>query len=109
MGLFGLFLQVGILWFLITFYSRSTNSKSTLRETWIVVLGMLSIGFIARLTLSSVLGGFVEIIPIIALYFLVDKVCELSRSATIKICVCYIVISVLIGIATYVLSIPVSA
>ncbi|BDS07451.1 hypothetical protein NT6N_24910 [Oceaniferula spumae] len=109
MGIFGILVQVGILWFLITFYSRSTNSSATLSETWIVVLSMLAIGFVARLLLSGILGPFVGILPIIALYFLIDKVCGLPQRATIKICVYYVLIVILIGVANAILMIPVDA
>lgn len=107
MYVFNLFLQVGILWFLVTLYSRSSNSSSTLRETWIVVLGVLCVGFVARLALGWLLGPFVGLINIAALYLLVDKVCGLSQKATMKICVWYIVSLFILGILGRILTIPV--
>ena len=107
MSIINIFLQVGVLWFLITFYSRSTNSSSTLRETWIVVIGMLIVGLFSRLLLGGILGPFTGILSLIALYFLVDKICGLSRKITIKICVFYVVIMILFGIVGRILAMPV--
>ena len=108
MGIFNLFLQVGILWFLITLYSRSTNSASSLRETWIVVIGVMIVGLVARWILGGILGPFVGLISIVALYYLVDKVCGLSQKATKKICIWYVVSLFILGILRYILSIPVN-
>jgi hypothetical protein len=107
MYVINLFLQVGVLWFLITFYSRSTNSSSTLRETWIVIIGMIIVGFFSRLLLGGLLGPFTGILSLIALYFLVEKICDLSRKSTIKICVFYVVIMILFGIVGSILAMPV--
>jgi len=109
MGISNLFLQVGILWFLITLYSRSTNSASSLRETWIVVIGVMIVGLLARLILGGILGPFVGLINIVALYYLIDKVCGLSREATRKICIWYVVSLIILSILGYILSIPVDS
>jgi hypothetical protein len=98
MQVIGLFLQVGILWFLITLFTRSTNANQSLNETWIVVFGMLIVGFVSRLLLSPFLGPFIVIIDVTALYLLVDKVCGTSRKTTIRICAWYFGISILIGL-----------
>lgn len=108
MFMFGLFLQVGILWFLITLYSGSTNSSSSLRETWIVLIGMAIVGIVSRLLLQDILGVFTGIISIVALYFLVDKVCGLARKNTIKICVWYFLISFFVSIVGRILATPVN-
>ena len=47
MNIIGTFISVGILWFLITLFTRSTNSTHTLNETWIVVIGMLFVKFLS--------------------------------------------------------------
>ena len=104
MPLFGIFLQVGILWFLITFFTRSTNSRTSLNETWIVIFGMMIVGLLSRYFLNALLGPFVFFVNVAALYFLVDKVCGASRSATIRICVWYFVISILISVILAVLT-----
>jgi hypothetical protein len=79
--LFGLFFQVGILWFLITLFTGSTDSSRSLRETWIVIIGMLIVGLLARFMLAALLGDLEILIDIVALlidiaalYVLVDKV-----------------------------------
>jgi len=98
MNIISLFLQVGILWFLITLFTRSTNSSQTLIETWIVVIGMLIIGGLTRFFLSGILGPFTIVIEAAALYFLVGKVCGASRKATLKICGWYFGLSLLTGL-----------
>ncbi|BCX47502.1 hypothetical protein HAHE_14100 [Haloferula helveola] len=98
MHIISTFLSVGILWFLITLFTRSTNASQSLTETWIVIIGMLIVGFISRLLLSGVLGPFTVIIDIAALYLLVDKVCGASRGVTIRICAWYFGLSFLISI-----------
>jgi hypothetical protein len=98
MQVIGLFLQVGILWFLITLFTQSTNANQSLNETWIVVFGMLIVGFVSRLFLSAFLGPFTVLVDVAALYLLVDKVCGTNRKTTIRICVWYFGISFLIGL-----------
>ena len=104
MHLFGLFFQVGILWFLITLFTGSTDSSQSLRETWIVIFGMLIVGLLTRFLLPGVLGYFAVLIDIVALYFLVDKVCGANRKITIRICAWYFGISFLIGLGSAVIS-----
>jgi uncharacterized membrane protein YuzA (DUF378 family) len=72
---------VGILWFLITLFTGSTDSSRSLRETWIVIIGMLIVGLLARFMLAALLGDLEILIDIVALlidiaalYVLVDKV-----------------------------------
>lgn len=98
MNVFGTFLQVGILWFLITLFTRSTSSSQSLTETWIVVIGMLIVSFLTRLLLGAILGPFTLLINIAALYILVDKVCGTSRKVTIRICAWYLGISFLLSL-----------
>ena len=104
MNTFGTFLSVGVLWFLITLFTGSTDSSQSLRETWIVVIGMLIVSLLSRLLLGAVLGPFTVVIDIIALYLLVDKVCGTSRKKTIKICAWYFGISFMIGLFSLLLS-----
>ncbi len=107
-AMFGIFIQVGVLWFLITLYSRSSSSSTALRETWIVVIGMLAVSLLCRFFLSNLLGPFVGLPSLIALYFLVDKVCGLSRAVTIKICVIYVAVMIFIGLVFGLLTMPVT-
>lgn len=104
MNVFGTFLQVGILWFLITLFTRSTSSSQSLTETWIVVIGMLIVSFLTSLLLGAILGPFTLLINIAALYILVDKVCGTSRKVTIRICAWYLGISFLFGLLFAVIS-----
>jgi len=89
-SLFSLFFQVGILWLLITLFTRSTSSSQSLRETWIVILGMMIFGFFSRWFLDDIFGPLTGLLNIAWLYFLIDKVCRQSRKVTLKICGWYL-------------------
>ena len=107
--MFSLVAHGALIWLLITLFSRSTNSTQTLRETWIVVIGMSAVRLVTFLLFGSFLGLLTFVIDVVVLYFLVDKVCELNRRVTIKICVWYTIIVFLIGVVSIILSIPVDA
>ena len=94
------FIQVGILWFLITLFTGATNSSQTLTHTWIIVIGMVLVSIITAVLLTIL--GLPELIglpvKVGALYLLVDKVCQCSQQVTLKICGWYLGISFLLGI-----------
>ncbi|WP_411846761.1 hypothetical protein AAFN60_04190 [Roseibacillus persicicus] len=94
----GTIINVSILWFLITLYTRSTNSAESLRETWIVVIGMAIVRLLSHLILGGILGPFTFFIELVALYFLTEKICETSRKVSLKICLWYFLISVFLGL-----------
>lgn len=98
MYVFGTFLSVGILWFLITLFTRSTSSSRSQTEAWIVVIGMLIVGILTRLLLGRILGPFTVVINIVALYLLVDKICGASQKVTLRICVWYFGLTFLINL-----------
>jgi hypothetical protein len=123
MYLFDLFLRVGILWFLITLFSRQTNASTSLTETWIVIAASLFVGILTRIGVVALLlyaapsnlgvgalvrylllGPLPVIIHIIVLYFLIDKVCGTTRKTTIKICGWYLGISILLGLVSLLLT-----
>ncbi len=107
MGIIGIFLQVGILWFLITYFTRQTNASASLPEAWIVIIGTLIVGMPTRVLLGSLLGPFTAVIEILALYFLIQKVCGTPRGTSMKICGWYLGVSLLISIGFRVLAVPV--
>lgn len=107
MYIFSFFIQVGVLWFLITLYSGSHNSSASLRETWIVIIGVAIVSMLSRMLLGGVIGPLAGLVSLAALYVLVDKVCGLSRRNTIKICVWYLAVMILVRIVGSVLSTPV--
>jgi hypothetical protein len=67
MNVIGIFLQVGILWLLITLFTSSTDSSQSLRETWIVVFGMMIVGILTRLLFGGTIGPFTTIIDMVVL------------------------------------------
>jgi len=93
-----LIIPAAILWFLITFFTRSTNASQTQTEALIVVSGMLVVRLVTRFFLAGFLGIFVVVVNIVVLYVLVDKVCGTSRAVTIRICAWYFGISILINL-----------
>ncbi len=100
-------MSVAILWFLITLFTRSTNSSQTLTETWIVMIGMLMVSLLTKFLLGGVLGIFTLVLNVVALYFLVDKVCGASRAATIRICAWYFGLTFIINFFLNMMSQPV--
>ncbi len=94
----GLYLRVGILWFLVMQFTGSANSAQSLRKTCIVVLGMMIVSFLTPWLLGGIIGTFTAIIDIAILYVLIDRVCGTTRKTTLKICGCYLGVLLLIGI-----------
>ena len=91
----GILINLGVLWFLITFFTGSTNSDQSLRETIIVIFGVGIVQMVCGLALP---GGFELLsIPVSlgALYFLVGWSCETDRRTTIKICAWYMLVALL--------------
>jgi hypothetical protein len=80
------FVQLGFLWFLISLFTESSNPGQSLRETWIVIFGTAIINVLGQLLLGSILGPFAGLIAVVALYFLVLKVCGTDRRSALNIC-----------------------
>ena len=98
MYLFNLAISIGILWFLITFFTGSTNSSHSFNLAWIVIFGMLIVGLITKILLSGIIGPFTAVVDIAALYILVDKVCGTPQKVTLKICAWYLGISIVLAL-----------
>jgi len=101
MWIIGFLIELGILWFIITLFTRSLDSQDSFRDTLVVLFGMI----IVRLVLG-VLPGFLQVdspltfpviyaISLVALYFLVRWSCDTERKTTLKICGWYIVASLI--------------
>ncbi len=88
-------ISASLLWLLLTLFSRSQNSSQNLTESWIVIFAMLIIDWVLRLTVAPFIGSFTALIHMVALYFVIAKVCDLDRGRTIRICVWYFLISFL--------------
>ncbi|MEY4482814.1 MAG: hypothetical protein RL693_266 [Verrucomicrobiota bacterium] len=94
-----IFIELGILWFLITLFTDSTNAEQSYRETSIVIFGVMTIGVFFKL----LLGDTPLVIPVqlAALYYLVDWSCGCDRRITWKICGWYLLTSLTIRVAIY--------
>jgi len=58
MSTFGTFLDLGILWFLITLFTGSIDSDRSFREARIVAFGVKIIGFVCHAVLDKAFGAF---------------------------------------------------
>jgi len=99
MSTFGTFLDLGILWFLITLFTGSIDSERSFREAWIVAFGVKIIGFVCHAILDKAWAPLSVVVELGVLYFLVERVCETERRATLKICGWYLAICLALGIA----------
>ncbi|MGC6426503.1 MAG: hypothetical protein ACON5H_05840 [Akkermansiaceae bacterium] len=84
---------------MITIFTGSTNSSQSLRETWIVLLGMLIASYLARFLFGGVLGPFAGLLSIAVLYFLIGKICGVRRKVALRICGWYLGILIFIHFA----------
>ena len=91
--MFGIVLHFAILWFLITLFTRQTNAAQSTREAKIVYIAMGFVWLVTRLLLWVLMGPLVIAIEAVALYLLVDKVCETPKRITMRICIWYIVLA----------------
>jgi hypothetical protein len=100
------FLDLGILWFLIVYFTGSIDADQSYRETLIVIVGVMIVGLVFRSLLGDSLRPLATPFQVVALYFLVDWSCSTDRRTTLKICGWYLVASVAMSIAFYFLTRP---
>ncbi len=98
----GTFLELGILWFLITLFTDSTNAEQSYRETSIVIFGVMTIGVFFKLLLPD--NPLVIPVQLAALYYLVDWSCGCDRKITLKICGWYLLTSLTVSVSVYYLT-----
>jgi hypothetical protein len=79
------FVPLGLLWVLIVIFTGSRDSEQSYREALICACGR-AVPMPYELLRYPV--------QLVALFFLVDRVCECSRSVTWRILIWYVVISV---------------
>lgn len=103
---FSFALQLGLLWFLITLFTRQTDSRQSFRES-LIVLGLYLLGSIVLKVLAAVIAipGWLVIVPQIGLlYLLLDKVCGNATGVTIRICAWFFGLSLLFGLCLRLIS-----
>jgi hypothetical protein len=96
--MFNLVFQVSLLWFLITLFTRQTNSSQSYTESIIVIIGYIVASILVSLLLGNLLGIFTIFVTGVLLYFIIDKVCGTSRRDTIKICAWFLGIIFLVNL-----------
>jgi hypothetical protein len=102
----GILLDLGILWFLIVLFTGSIDADQSYRETWIVIFGVMIVGLVFRELLGDSLRPLATPFQLVALYYLVDWSCGTDRRTTLKICGWYLVGSVVMSMAFYLLTPP---
>lgn len=101
---FGIFISVGLLWILLLIYSPTTDANQSRIETWSVVLAMQILRIIGGFVLIPFIGPLFIFVEVVALYFLVTKICDLDRSRTLRICFWYLGILFLLGLFMQILA-----
>ncbi|MDB4387229.1 hypothetical protein N9Z15_03390 [Akkermansiaceae bacterium] len=100
--MFGLVFQAGLLWFLITLFTKQTNNSHSRNEMTIILIGFIAAALLTDLVLGPILGIFTVAINVainvVVLYILIDKVCGTSKKITIKICAWYAGITITVRI-----------
>ena len=83
-----------LLWVLILYFTRSLDNKQSFREAFICTLGLAVISMIFTWFVPFPLNLLRFPVQMVALYFLIDRVCECSFATTWRIVIWYVVISV---------------
>ena len=98
LGLFGLAIQIGLLWFFITYFMRATDPQASGRSAIIVIAIVGAANLLMAFTIRLWIGGFTTIISLVVLYFAVAWICETNRRTTLWIIGSYVVASIVIEI-----------
>ena len=98
------FLPLGLVWVLIVIFTGSRDEDQSYREALICASGLAVISMIFAWFLPDQITLLRYPIQVIALFFLVDRVCECSRATTWRITIWYVVISLFFLIAMNVIS-----
>lgn len=96
--MFGLVFQAGLLWFVITLFTKQTNNSHSRNEMTIILIGFIAAALLTDLVLGPILGIFTVAINVVVLYILIDKVCGTSKKITMKICAWYAGITITVRI-----------
>jgi hypothetical protein len=92
-----------LLWVLIVYFTRSLDNKQSFREAFICTLGLAVISMIFAWFVFVPFNLLRFPVQMVALYFLIDRVCECSVATTWRIVIWYLVISVTFGVLFYLL------
>lgn len=88
------FVPLGLIWVLIVIFTGSRDSDQSYREALICASGLAVISMIFAWVVPAPYNLLRYPVQLVALFFLVDRVCECSRSVTWRILIWYVVISV---------------
>ncbi len=95
---------LALLWVLIVVITGSRDNEQSYREALICTLGLAVISMIFTWCIPSPFNLLCFPVQLVALYFLVDRVCECSVSTTWRIIIWYAVLSLLFWLLFEVIS-----
>lgn len=98
------FFPIGLVWILITIFTGSRDEDQSYREALICTCGLAAISMIFSWFLPEQFALLRYPIQVIALFFLVERVCESSRATTWRIIIWYVVISLIYLLAVNVIT-----
>jgi hypothetical protein len=88
----GLGISLTLLWILIALFNKSGHPELDQREAQIVVMGVAIVGIIAWLLFGRIFRPAPALLQLVALFILVERVCETDRPTTIRICGYYLLV-----------------
>jgi len=103
----GIAIQVGVLWFLINYFTGETDPDAGLRKTLFVVAIVVAANLVLTFAVRPMIGGFSSLISLIVLYSAVGWVCETTRRESLWITGGYLVALGLIELVIGLLVTPV--
>lgn len=103
----GIVISTGVLWFLISYFTRGTEGGAQKAFGIIMIVTVSQI--FARIILVPFLGGFASLITLPILFFSIEWICDTTRRNTWWITCCYFVTMILIGLVSALLKMQVDA
>jgi hypothetical protein len=88
------FAPLALLWVLIVIFTGSRDSTQSYREALLCACGLAAISMIFAWMVPMPVKLLRYPAQVVALFFLVDRICECSRAVTWRIVIWYVVITV---------------
>lgn len=94
-----IWIELGLLWWLITYFTGSLDAGESYREAWIVIFGVMLVSLVANAALGEAGGIFALPLKVLALYYLIGWACDTDRKTTRRICGWYLLGSLAVRLA----------
>ncbi|MCP5535184.1 MAG: hypothetical protein H7A51_02995 [Akkermansiaceae bacterium] len=95
-------ISAGVLWFLISYFTRGDEGGE--RKAITICMIVMTCNLVMSFTLRPLIGGFTLLVSLAVLFFSIEWICDTSRRNTWWITVCYLVIMLLIGLVSALLT-----